>query len=116
MSGVKCSLPLDRRTIIIMSMTQQAIFIDQTTDMPSFGRRRKGQNMRRYEIVRKLGEGSFGVAFLVRRTKDGKKFAAKAVSAADNDAAESALKEAKLLAALNHSAVVRYVDSCVENE
>mmetsp|Transcript_43743 Transcript_43743/g.70910 ORF Transcript_43743/g.70910 Transcript_43743/m.70910 type:complete len:666 (+) Transcript_43743:124-2121(+) len=69
-----------------------------------------------YTEIRKVGEGSFGKAVLVR-TEDNGQLIAKMVdvSKASRKEMEDAVKEGKLLAELRHPYIVRYRESFTEN-
>jgi NIMA (never in mitosis gene a)-related kinase len=72
----------------------------------------------RYETLDKIGQGSFGAVFKVKRKSDGKLFAMKqmrfrGVPPAEQQAAE---REVRLLRELKHPFVLAHVDSFVEDE
>eukprot|EP01083_Nonionella_stella_P086476 240295_1 len=72
--------------------------------------------MQRYEVIRKIGKGSFGTVDLIRRRKDGKKLVLKrmkigSVSKKERDMCHN---EVHLLERLNHPSIVRYEESFVD--
>ncbi len=69
--------------------------------------------MQRFSMVRKLGEGGFGAAWLVENKSTRKQYVAKFVNTLSLSAAEKreALKEATLLSKLSHPNIVSYVES-----
>ena len=74
--------------------------------------------MRDYEVLEKIGQGSFGVVFRVRRRVDSKIFALKQLKFRGMSAAEQAAseREVKILARLRHPFVLAHVDSFVEED
>ena len=73
--------------------------------------------MHDYAEVRVLGEGSFGKALLCRRKQDRKLVVVKQIrvsSLSDSEKAD-AIREASVLASLDHPFIVKYYDSFEEN-
>jgi NIMA (never in mitosis gene a)-related kinase len=77
-----------------------------------------GQGLADYELGRALGKGKFATVFRATRRADGLDVALKRVSVdrMDAKARNKALKEVRLVAALNHPNVVQYHDSFLEGE
>ncbi len=69
--------------------------------------------MERYSRIRKIGEGSFGQALLVRGKDDGRHYVIKeiGVSKMDKRGRQEARKEVKLLSQMKHPNIVAYQDS-----
>jgi len=69
-----------------------------------------------YAEIRKIGEGSFGKAILVR-TDDGSQLVCKMVdvSQASTKETQDAIKEGRLLAAFKHPYIVRYRENFIDN-
>jgi tetratricopeptide (TPR) repeat protein len=80
---------------------------------PSTCRLRIGQRVGRFELVRKLGRGGFGVVFEAIDTELGRRVAFKVVQPSRRDAAgdELLLREAKAVARLQHPAIVTLHDA-----
>jgi len=74
--------------------------------------------MQRYEIVRKIGKGSFGTVDLVRRRKDGKTFVLKRmkIGSVTSKEREMCHNEVQLLERLNHPSIVRYEESFISTK
>eukprot|EP00802_Teleaulax_amphioxeia_P011101 Tamp_11131.p1 GENE.Tamp_11131~~Tamp_11131.p1 ORF type:complete len:568 (+),score=102.68 Tamp_11131:53-1756(+) len=67
--------------------------------------------MDKYEVLKQLGKGGMGTAYMVRRKAEpGSFLAIKQVACADDSAANRALREAKMLQAIEHANIVAYVD------
>lgn len=62
--------------------------------------------MQKYNIVKKVGQGGFGKAYIVSSKSDSKYYIMKTM-----DYDEWAFKEARVLQSLNHQNIVKYVDS-----
>ena len=71
------------------------------------------RNMDQYVRVRKIGEGSFGHALLVKGRRDGKHYVIKEVnySKMGRRECEEARKEVKVLSQMKHPNIVAYQDS-----
>lgn len=69
--------------------------------------------MDQYIRVRKIGEGSFGRALLVKGRKDGKHYVIKEINFAKMDRRErdEARKEVRVLSQMKHPNIVAYQDS-----
>lgn len=69
--------------------------------------------MENYSKIKKIGEGSFGQALLVKRKKDGRQFVIKEinVSKMDRKGREEARREVKVLSQMKHPNIVSYQDS-----
>ena len=74
--------------------------------------------MERYEAVRKLGAGAFGVASLVRRRADGALVVAKRMRLCgmSEKEREAALSEARTLSKIQHNYVTRYHESLFDKD
>lgn len=72
-----------------------------------------GDRMNEFEIQTKLGQGSFGVVYRVRRKKDKQIYVLKQIdfSRMGRQARQDAMKEAILMNKLEHPYVVRFYDS-----
>lgn len=66
--------------------------------------------MDRYDIVRLLGSGSYGEAYLVREKATRELFVMKQMSLQNEKMQQSAFTEAKLLRGLRHPNIVEYHD------
>ena len=77
-----------------------------------------GQGLADYELGRALGKGKFATVYRAKRLADNLDVALKRVSVnrMDEKARTKALKEVRLVAALNHPNVVKYHDSFLEGE
>lgn len=66
-----------------------------------------------YTKIRKIGEGSFGSAWLVRNNKSSAQFVIKQINVAKMPAKErdEARKEVAVLAQMKHPNIVSYIDS-----
>lgn len=69
--------------------------------------------MENYSRIKKIGEGSFGQALLVKRKKDGRQYVIKEinVSKMDRKGREEARKEVKVLSQMKHPNIVTYQES-----
>ncbi|CAF0941097.1 unnamed protein product [Brachionus calyciflorus] len=69
-----------------------------------------------YEKVKKIGEGAFGLAWLVKSKKDNKNYVIKQINVAKMPLREreEAKKEVSVLAQMKHPNIVSYVDSFEE--
>lgn len=69
--------------------------------------------MDQYIRVRKIGEGSFGRALLVRGKKDGRQYVIKEISLSkmDKKGKEESRREVKVLSQMKHPNIVTYQDS-----
>ena len=74
--------------------------------------------LRDFEILHRIGAGSFGTVFSARRKKTGKMYVMKKIQLEGTTREEksSAVKEVKLLASLRSKYVVQYFDSFSETE
>jgi serine/threonine protein kinase len=67
--------------------------------------------MDKYEVLKQLGKGGMGTAYMVRRKDDASTvLAIKQVACQNTDEGNKALREAKMLQAMSHAHVVAYVD------
>jgi serine/threonine protein kinase len=66
----------------------------------------------KYRVIKSVGKGSFGEAVLVRSKADGKRYIAKAIESAAMSSKEKrdVQNEIKILAAVNHPNIVRYLE------
>ena len=73
--------------------------------------------MNKYEKIRILGEGTYGVASLFRRKRDGKYFVIKEIkiSSLSQKDLDDAINEACVLSSLNHPYIIKYEESFQEN-
>ena len=69
--------------------------------------------MNEYIRVRKIGEGSFGQALLVKGKKDGRNYVIKEIkiSKMDKRGKEEARKEVRVLSQMKHPNIVSYQES-----
>ncbi|RUS72823.1 hypothetical protein EGW08_019416 [Elysia chlorotica] len=73
----------------------------------------------RYEVIKKLGSGNFGTAFLCKDRKCNNEFKVlKEISVGDlqPDETVDAMHEARLLSKLNHPGIVKFHDSFIDGE
>ena len=63
----------------------------------------------RFELLRQVGEGGFGVVYQARDTLDGSTVAVKVLNAPEQPGSSRFEREAELLAELTHPSIVRYV-------
>ncbi|KAK1805514.1 hypothetical protein P4O66_019812 [Electrophorus voltai] len=73
--------------------------------------------MDKYEKVKKIGEGSFGKAILVRSREDGHQYVIKeiGISRMSNKERQESRKEVAVLANMSHPNIVQYKESFEEN-
>ncbi|XP_032990943.1 serine/threonine-protein kinase Nek1 isoform X4 [Rhinolophus ferrumequinum] len=73
--------------------------------------------MEKYVRLRKIGEGSFGKAILVKSTEDGKQYVIKEIniSKMSNKEREESRREVAVLANMKHPNIVQYRESFEEN-
>ncbi|XP_060769991.1 serine/threonine-protein kinase Nek1 isoform X1 [Neoarius graeffei] len=73
--------------------------------------------MDKYEKVKKIGEGSFGKAILVKSRKDGHQYVIKeiGISRMSNRERQESRKEVAVLANMSHPNIVQYKESFEEN-
>ncbi|XP_046728891.1 serine/threonine-protein kinase Nek1 isoform X3 [Silurus meridionalis] len=73
--------------------------------------------MDRYEKVKKIGEGSFGKAILVKSREDGHQYVIKeiGISRMSNKERQESRKEVAVLANMSHPNIVQYKESFEEN-
>ena len=69
--------------------------------------------MDHYNRIRKIGEGSFGQALLVKGKRDGRHYVIKEIGVCkmDRRGREEARKEVKVLSQMKHPNIVAYHDS-----
>lgn len=70
-----------------------------------------------FQVVKPLGQGSFGAVKLVRRKEDGKNYAMKEINVAKMDQRDRAdqLNEIRILASIFHPNVLAYYEAFIEN-
>lgn len=73
--------------------------------------------MQKYQILRKIGKGSFGVVNLIRRKTDSKLFVMKQMKIGSVSLKERNMchLEVQLLERLNHPSIVRYEESFIHS-
>ncbi|XP_053556212.1 serine/threonine-protein kinase Nek1 [Bombina bombina] len=73
--------------------------------------------MNKYARVRKIGEGSFGIAILVKAKEDGKQYVIKeiGISKMSNKEREESRREVAVLANMKHPNIVQYRESFEES-
>ena len=71
-----------------------------------------------FEVLTKLGQGSFGTVFKVRRKLDKNFYVMKNIdtSQMDNRGRQESINEVKILASLDSPYIVKYFDSFIENK
>jgi len=72
--------------------------------------------IRDFNVIKKLGEGSFGTVYLVKRLSDGQLYAMKKVRIYGMNEKDkgNALNEIRLLASVNHENVIEYKESFMD--
>ena len=75
-------------------------------------------SLRDFEVLERIGSGSFGTVYKTRRKKTGKMYVVKKIQldGTTRDEKSSAVKEVNLLASLRSKYVVRYFDSFMDSE
>ena len=70
-----------------------------------------------FEIINKIGKGSFGTVYKVRRKADGCVYVMKQINSSllNPKVRDSALNEVQILASLRHSFIVKYYDSFLDH-
>mmetsp|Transcript_289 Transcript_289/g.525 ORF Transcript_289/g.525 Transcript_289/m.525 type:complete len:776 (-) Transcript_289:11-2338(-) len=73
--------------------------------------------MEKYQVIKKVGAGSYGSVFVVKAKRDGKKYVMKRIPLKDMSAKEkkAAKQEVALLQTLQHPHIVAYKDSFLDN-
>ncbi|CAG9334660.1 unnamed protein product [Blepharisma stoltei] len=71
-----------------------------------------------YEILNKLGQGSFGTVYKVRRKSDRSIYVMKSItiSGLDRKGQQESINEVRILASLDNPYIVKYVDSFIEEK
>ena len=71
-----------------------------------------------FEVLNKLGQGSFGTVFKVRRKIDKNFYVLKIIniSQMDRRGQQESINEVKILASLDSPYIVKYFDSFIENK
>ena len=74
--------------------------------------------MQKYEVIKKIGKGSFGTVDLVRRRRDRKLFVLKwmKIGSVSKKEREMCHNEVQLLERLNHPSIVRYEESFIHTK
>ena len=74
--------------------------------------------MERYKIIKVVGEGNFGCAFLCRDTTTNMNVIVKeiAIEKQPPDIRKASLNEAKILSKIKHPSIVGFIDSFIENK
>ena len=74
--------------------------------------------MEQYQIIRKIGKGSFGTVNLVRRKKDKQLFVMKEMKVGSVSAKEKEMchLEVQLLERLNHPSIVGYIENFLQKQ
>jgi serine/threonine protein kinase len=70
---------------------------------------------KRYELVKKLAKGAFGVVHLVRDTKTGNEYALKMIECTDDIELNRAMQEVLPVKDIKHESLVNYLDVFVHN-
>ena len=75
-------------------------------------------SMKDFEVLNKLGQGSFGTVFKVRRKVDKNYYVMKMIniSQMDRRGQQESINEVKILASLDFPYIVKYFDSFIENK
>ena len=68
-----------------------------------------------FTIVRKLGQGGFGSAYLARRNSDGLDVCLKSVALNNGTSEQQIVREATMLSELQNDNVIKYYGSFVES-
>ena len=68
-----------------------------------------------FEIIRKLGEGGFGSAYLARRKSDEMEVCLKKIPLQKGVSSQQIEREAKMLSELNDEHIIKYYGSFVES-
>ena len=69
-----------------------------------------------FTIVKQLGKGGFGKAYLARRNSDGIEVCLKEIPLNRSISKQSIEREAKIMSELNNQYIIRYYGSFVESE
>jgi serine/threonine protein kinase len=102
--------------IILSTIVGVAVLVLVAVQVGNAVRRRDGPDMhqfirRRYEVLRELGRGGFGVVFLAKRRADGMQCALKVISCNSDEDVRSALSEFRLIRrAMPHRGMVTIYD------
>ena len=68
-----------------------------------------------FTIIKELGKGGFGRAYLVRRNSDGVELCLKEIPLKEGVCSEETEREAKMLSELNHEHIIKYYGSFIES-
>lgn len=73
-------------------------------------------SLKEYDLLKKIGEGTYGTVYKAKRKKDSKLVVIKQIGMSKSSKQEQreAHNEARILKSLNHRYVVRYFDSFLE--
>ncbi|CAG9325927.1 unnamed protein product [Blepharisma stoltei] len=92
------------------------IICNYENNLLNFFKMSKRSSVSDFEIIGKLGEGSFGTVFKVRRIVDNNIYVMKIIkiSQMDKRGQQESINEVRILASLDNPYIVRYFDSFIE--
>ena len=71
---------------------------------------------KKYEILKILGEGGYGKAFLVKRKSDNQLLVAKTIKLSILSCSKTGMNEVNILSSLNHPNIISYIESFIHND
>ena len=74
--------------------------------------------MDKYKIIKQIGKGNYGKAYLVKNIMDENLYVIKAIDISnyDKEQLQSAIDECNVLKSLNHPYIIKYIESFYESE
>ena len=76
-----------------------------------------GKEIKGYRVIKPIGQGKFSIVYKAQRIADNQQVALKMIKIfdmMDPQQREKCLKEVRLLESLDHPHIIRYLDSCIE--
>lgn len=77
-----------------------------------------GKEIKGYRVIKPIGQGKFSIVYKAQRIADNQQVALKMIKIfdmMDPQQREKCLKEVRLLESLDHPHIIRYLDSCIED-